>query len=108
MDVCPVTLAVPTLGRHQHVESRMIQTPSFPISPRTRVAESSRPRSGWWWQYIQLIGNSPRRTGASLLRLRVVWGTPAFFRFERRGPFQRRLGPGLWKDPDSFWPVSEW
>jgi hypothetical protein len=86
----------------------MIQTPSFPISAQTRVAEGGRARSPLWQQCIQLIGHSLRRMGASLLRLRVVWGTPAFFQFERQGPVQRRLGPGLSRDPDGFWPVSEW
>jgi hypothetical protein len=86
----------------------MIQTPSFPISAQPRVLEDSRARKHWWQQCIQLIGQSPRRTGAALLRFRVVWGTPSLFQFERRGPVQRRLGPGLSRDSDAFWPVSEW
>jgi hypothetical protein len=86
----------------------MIQTPSIPISAQTRVAEGSRARLAWWQHCGQLIGGSLRRMGASLLHLGVLWGTPSFFEFERRAPVQRRLGPGLSRDPDSFWPVSEW
>jgi len=86
----------------------MIQTPSFPSSAQTRVAEGIRVRSRWWQQCIRLISHSLWRTAASLLRFRLLWGTPSFSQFERRSPVERRLGPGLSRDLDSFWPVSEW
>jgi hypothetical protein len=85
----------------------MLHTPSFPIRAQARVAAGSRPRSPWWQQCVQLIARSPRRAGAALLRFRV-WGTPALFQFERQGPVQRQLGPGLSRDSDAFWAVSEW
>ena len=44
----------------------------------------------------------------SLLSALARWGNPGFFEFERRGPIQTRLGPGLSRESDSFWPLSEW
>jgi hypothetical protein len=35
-------------------------------------------------------------------------GNPPYFELERRGPVERRLGPGLYRVSDSFWPISEW
>jgi hypothetical protein len=39
---------------------------------------------------------------------RIFWGTPAFIEFEHKGPVHQRLGPGLSRESDSFWPISEW
>jgi len=36
------------------------------------------------------------------------WCKPSFFELERRAPEHRRLGPGLSRESDSFWPLSEW
>jgi hypothetical protein len=44
----------------------------------------------------------------SLLRALVRWANPGFFELERRGPVSTRLGPGLSRECDSFWPLSEW
>jgi len=34
--------------------------------------------------------------------------SPSYFDLERYGPSQTRLGPGLSRESDSFWPLSEW
>jgi hypothetical protein len=44
----------------------------------------------------------------ALWRALARWGSPSFFEFERRAPEHRRLGPGVSRVSDSFWPLSEW
>ena len=43
-----------------------------------------------------------------IARGRIFWSTPAFFELEHKGPVHQRLGPGLSRESDSFWPISEW
>jgi hypothetical protein len=50
-----------------------------------------------WREHVRVIAQA-----------RVFWSTPAFFEFERGGPVHQRLGPGLSRESDSFWPISEW
>jgi hypothetical protein len=35
-------------------------------------------------------------------------GSPSFFELERRAPEHRRLGPGVSRVSDSFWPLTDW
>jgi hypothetical protein len=58
------------------------------------VAQSVAPRC------LRRIAIAP----GSLLRALARWGNPGFFELERRGPVQTRLGPGLSRESDSFWP----
>ena len=44
----------------------------------------------------------------ALWRALARWGSHSFFEFERRAPEHRRLGPGVSRVSDSFWPLSEW
>jgi hypothetical protein len=63
-------------------------------------------------------GSRVRRllTGAHQIRIATVavlhalaaYGSPSFFELERRGPEYRRLGPGLSRVSDSFWPLTDW
>jgi hypothetical protein len=41
-------------------------------------------------------------------RALTAWGNPSFFEFGRRAPEHHRLGPGLSRVSDSFWPLTEW
>jgi hypothetical protein len=54
------------------------------------------------------IASGARHRSISMLRARVFWGTPSFFQFERQGPVQQRLGPGLTRESGSFWTISRW
>ena len=60
------------------------------------------------WMQLRVVANAAASTSISVPRVRTLWGTPAFFQFERRGPAHQRLGPGLSRESDSFWAVSEW
>ena len=44
----------------------------------------------------------------ALWRALAAWGNPSFFELERRGPEHRRLGPGVSRVSDSFWPLTDW
>jgi hypothetical protein len=44
----------------------------------------------------------------TLWRALAAWGNPPFFELERRAPEHRRLGPGVSRLSDSFWPLTEW
>jgi hypothetical protein len=44
----------------------------------------------------------------ALWRALAAWGNPSFFEFERRTPEHRRLGPGVSRVSDSFWPLTDW
>jgi hypothetical protein len=44
----------------------------------------------------------------ALWRALAASGSPSFFEFERRAPEHRRLGPGVSRLSDSFWPLTEW
>jgi hypothetical protein len=35
-------------------------------------------------------------------------GNPSYFQFERKGPVHTRLGPGVTRVSDSFWPLMDW
>jgi hypothetical protein len=43
-----------------------------------------------------------------LWRALAAWGNPSFFELERRAPEHRRLGPGVNRVADSFWPLTDW
>ena len=44
----------------------------------------------------------------ALLRALAAYGNPPYFQLERRGPVQQWLGPGVCRESDSFWPISQW
>jgi hypothetical protein len=44
----------------------------------------------------------------ALLRALAAYGNPPYFQLERRGPVQQWLGPGVSRESDSFWPMSQW
>ena len=61
---------------------------------------------------IQSAGSRVRSWSISmaiaLWRALAASGSPSFFEFERRAPEHRRLGPGVSRLSDSFWPLTEW
>jgi hypothetical protein len=49
-----------------------------------------------------------RQVASSMGGALASYGSPAFFQFERRGPVHTRVGPGVSRVSDSFWPLTEW
>ena len=61
---------------------------------------------------IQSTGSPTRpwiiSMAAALWRALAAYGSPSFFELERRAPEHRRLGPGVSRVSDSFWPLTDW
>lgn len=74
------------------------------VHVRDRILAAIYANCALWGARMRGIGS----VASSVRRPRVFWGTPAFFEFEHRGPVHERLGPGLSRASDSFWPISEW
>jgi hypothetical protein len=68
---------------------------------------SARPSSAWRTGASAIVERA-RHGAISLWHVLASCGNPGYFEFERRGPVQQRLGPGLSRESDSFWPLSEW
>jgi hypothetical protein len=91
------------------------------ISTTTRTANSSEtthsvappidldhPRSAIWRIRICRVRAWTRNNAVALLRTFGHFGNPGFFEFERRRSAPTRLGPGISREPDSFWPLVDW
>ena len=61
-----------------------------------------------WRTSARTIARPALTVTTVVLRALGTHGNPAYFQFERRGPVQQRLGPGVWRESDSFWPISQW
>jgi hypothetical protein len=72
------------------------------------VVEFTGFRSTGWQKRLPGVVTQAKTATAALLRALASVGSPAFFELERRGPTQQRLGPGLIRESDSFWPLSQW
>jgi hypothetical protein len=55
----------------------------------------------------QVFADKAKAVTVTVLGALAAWGSPSFFELERRGPTVQRLGPGLSRESDSFWPLSE-
>jgi hypothetical protein len=65
-------------------------------------------RSTGWQKRLCVFSRQILAVAIALLRSLASAGNPPFFELERRGPVEHRLGPGLTRDIDSFWPLSQW
>jgi hypothetical protein len=103
-------------SRHQRAFALPTQTRSYitsglPVLPRASARDvvgcGSRQSIRYGTQLRQ-IAEQTRTVVIALMRALARWGSPSFFEFERRGPVHRRLGPGVSRVSDSFWPLTEW
>jgi hypothetical protein len=93
------------------VEPRLATEVQHPIGvsdPVLYPADFNLADSGAFRRRLQAVRQLAGALHTRLSSRRVMWGTPSFFDLERPGPGQRRLGPGLSRESDSFWPLSEW
>ena len=72
------------------------------------VVEFTGSHSTGWRQRLPAVVTQARTATIALLGALASVGSPSFFQLERRGPTQQRLGPGLIRESDSFWPLSQW
>jgi hypothetical protein len=72
------------------------------------AADFTGTRTGRWHARLRTIAKRGREKCMSLLGASFFWGCPSFLELERQSPVHLRLGPGVSRDSDSFWAVSEW
>jgi hypothetical protein len=65
-------------------------------------------RSTDWRARFQAVLAHARAVLSVVLGAVAACGQPSYFELERRGPTVQRLGPGLYLESDSFWPLSDW
>jgi hypothetical protein len=89
-----------------HTPTRALRVQPFAeTSITTDVTDT---RSTGWRERLQVVAAQARTVTIALLGALASSARPSYFELERRGPTQRRLGPGLSRESDSFWPLSEW
>jgi hypothetical protein len=71
------------------------------------------------WQSIVVAGcmwkQSMSKVSGRMLHLAslpwarcAAYGSPSYFQFERKAPVHTRLGAGVTRVSDSFWPLADW
>jgi hypothetical protein len=71
-------------------------------------AELTTTRSAAMRKQVGIVASRALTMTAALLRAFAAYGNPPYFQLERRGPVQQWLGPGVSRESDSFWPISQW
>ncbi len=69
---------------------------------------STTTRSDALRKHVGIVASRVLTMTTALLRALAVYGNPPYFQLERSGPVQQRLGPGVSRESDSFWPISQW
>jgi hypothetical protein len=89
-----------------HTSSSALHTQSF--AQTSDVVYLTTTRSAGWRHRLQVLAAQARAVTVRLLGAVASGLGPSYFELERRAPIQTRLGPGLSRESDSFWPLSEW
>jgi hypothetical protein len=94
-------------------EQTATHTPSgalrvHPFAKANDVAELTTTQSTTWRDRLNVLTAHARTVTNALLGAVALGVSPSYFELERRAPTQTRLGPGLSRESDSFWPLSEW
>ena len=79
-----------------------------PFAETVTVIAVTDARSTGWQAPLQVVVAHTKALTISVLGALASCGNPSFFQLERRGPTHERLGPGLSRESDSFWPLSNW
>jgi hypothetical protein len=78
-----------------------------PFAETSVAVGLSKTRSTRWRDRLQVLAAQTRTVTIAVLGAVAAGTSPSYFDIER-GPTQTRLGPGLSRESDSFWPLSEW
>jgi hypothetical protein len=78
-----------------------------PFAETTLVVEAPDARSRGWRERLVVVGVKAEAVTMALLGALASGVRPSYFELERRGPTHQRLGPGLSRESDSFWPLAE-
>jgi hypothetical protein len=72
------------------------------------VADINSTRSEERRKWQRVFADRAKAVTIALIGALATCGSPSFCELERRSPTVLRLGPGLSRESDSFWPLSEW
>jgi hypothetical protein len=81
---------------------------NLPLADMAVAVEVPGVRSTGCRKRLWAVAKQARATTIAVLGTFATQGNPSFFELERRTPADHRLGPGLSRESDSFWPLSEW
>jgi hypothetical protein len=81
---------------------------AHPFTQTSDLVEPTTTPSTGWRDRLQVLAAQVRTVASALLGAVALGVSPSYFELERHGPIQTRLGPGLSRESDSFWPLSEW
>ena len=79
-----------------------------PFIETSVVVDVTDTRSTGWPERLQVVVRHASTLTISVLGALASSVRPSYFELERRGPTHQRLGPGLSRESDSLWPLSEW
>jgi hypothetical protein len=85
--------------------SAMTPATFISVSPAGTCTASPSPA---WRTRVQGVANRAQTLMISVLAALAASSSPTYFDLERQGPVEHRLGPGLSRESDSFWPLSNW
>ena len=68
----------------------------------------TRTRSAALAKQVGIVASQALTITTGLLRALAGYGNPPYLELERRGPVQQRLGRGVIRESDTFWPISQW
>jgi hypothetical protein len=93
-------------------EHTAVHTPTHGLTIRRPVVWTSALDDAVEYPVIRSTGSRTRPSiismATALWRALAACGSPSFFELERRAPVHRRLGPGVSRVSDSFWPLTDW
>jgi hypothetical protein len=75
------------------------------VSP---AVEGTATQSRGWSAPLQGIAKRAQTVTISMLAALAASSAPTYFDVGRQRPVEQRLGPGLSRELDSFWPLSHW
>jgi hypothetical protein len=75
---------------------------------RSDAVELTTTRSTGWRDRLHVFAAHAREVAIAMLTALALGVSPSYFDLQRDGPSQTRLGPGLSRESDSYWPLSEW
>jgi hypothetical protein len=80
----------------------------YPFADASTVVDVTGTRSTRWRKPLDVVAAQAKTVIVALLGAVASGVSPSYFDLARRGPTTQRLGPGLSRESDSFWPLSEW
>jgi len=75
---------------------------------RSTAADLTSPPLPGWLSRVRPVVNGVVRAVTGAVSALAYVGNPGYFELERKVSVQTKVGPGISRLSDSFWPLSEW